>query len=156
MEEEVVVEAEETVGGDGLDVERFRWRSQSPPTPSVTPTKSVPRHRRGERFLKGPVPWLWLEIAARQPGQALHVAIFLWHRVGMERSPCVPFNLSRLAALGVSRHAASRGLKALQVARLVAVERRRGRPAMVTVLDVSAEKVEAVGPGNTTCSGLHA
>jgi DNA-binding transcriptional ArsR family regulator len=101
-------------------------------------THSAPRHRRGERFLKGPIPWTWLEAAARQPGQALHVGIVLWQLAGMKGSSCVAINLSRLDGLGVSRYAASRGLKALRTAGLVAFENRQGRTAVVTVLDAPA------------------
>ena len=85
--------------------------------------------------MTGPIPWKWLEAAAQQPGRALHVAVVLWQLVGMKRSRCVALNLSRLGSLGVSRHAASRGLRALESVGLVQVDRQRGRKAVVTVLD---------------------
>ena len=40
--------------------------------------KLLPRHRQGEKFLKGPIPWDWLTKAAQLPGHALHVALVLW------------------------------------------------------------------------------
>ena len=42
---------------------------------------SVPRHRPGGHFLKGPIAWDWLCVAANQSGKALHVAIALWFLV---------------------------------------------------------------------------
>jgi hypothetical protein len=128
-----------TVADEEFDVDRLRLDPSLIPTPLARSGRSVPRHQQGERFLRGPVPWAWLEAAARQPGQTLHVGVVLWQLVGMKRSACVPLNLSRLGALGVSRYAASRGLKALRAAGLVRVEGRSGRVARVTVLDVSAD-----------------
>jgi len=81
----------------------------------------------------------WLQVAGQQPGSALHVGIMLWHLVGLKKSRTVPVNRSRLGSLGVSRYAASRGLKALRKAGLVAFEDRTGRTAVVTVLDVPAD-----------------
>jgi DNA-binding MarR family transcriptional regulator len=40
--------------------------------------------------------------------------------------------------MGVDRHAVSRGLKALETATLVRVERRDGRAVVVTILDTPA------------------
>jgi hypothetical protein len=132
-------EVKGTVAGEGLDVDRLRLGPSALPTSSARSAQSIPHHRGGERFLKGPIPWTWLKIAARQPGKALHVGLVLWQLVGMKRSSCVTLNLSRLGTLGVSRYAGSRGLKALRAACLVKFEERTGRAARVTVLDVSAD-----------------
>ena len=128
-----------TVAAEEFDVDRLRLDPSLIPTPLARSVRSVPQHQPGERFLRGPVPWAWLEAAARQPGKGLHVGVVLWQLVGMKRSACVTLNLSRLGALGVSRYAASRGLKALRAAGLVRFEGRSGRAARVTVLDVSAD-----------------
>jgi hypothetical protein len=42
------------------------------PPPAAGLTRRPPRHRRGERFLKGPIPWPWISAAAALPGKALH------------------------------------------------------------------------------------
>jgi len=128
-----------TVAAEEFDVDRLRLDPSLIPTPLARSVRSVPRHQPGERFLRGPVPWAWLEAAARQPGKGLHVGVVLWQLVGMKRSACVTLNLSRLGTLGVSRYAASRGLKALRAARLVRFEKRPGRTTRVTVLNVSAD-----------------
>jgi hypothetical protein len=138
-ESEIMKKKSCTVADEEFDVDRLRLDTLSPPTPLARSVRSVPRHQQGQRFLKGPVPWAWLEAAARQPGKALHVGVVLWLLVGMKRSACVTLNLSRLGALGVSRYAASRGLKALRAAGLLRFEGRSGRVARVTVLDVSAD-----------------
>src|SRR5438552_183520 len=83
------------------------------------PESRLPRHRPGERFLQGPIPMTWLSAAMRLPGKALHVAVAIWQRAGMKRNATIKLNLSRLD--GVTHSAASRGLDALERARLVTV-----------------------------------
>ena len=67
--------------GDPLDA-----ALRAPPLdlPALAP-KRPPRHRSGEKFLKGPVPMAWLERAFVLPGKALHVALLLWFKAGCQR-----------------------------------------------------------------------
>lgn len=93
-----------------------------------------PRHRPGEPFLKGPIPWAWIEAAAGLPGRALAVGLFLWHQAGCRRVRTVRLNLSRLPG-GISRQAGRRGLESLERAGLVQIDRAPGRAPTVTLLD---------------------
>ena len=96
------------------------------------------RPERGERFLKGPIPWGWIGRAARLPGQSLHVGLALWFQAGLEKTDRVTLSLGGLeATLGVKRDAARRGLAALEEAHLVSVERYPGRKPVVTILNRS-------------------
>lgn len=119
-----VVEGEES---DPFDPARLAL----PPGNCPSRGKRLPRARRGEWFLKGPVPWPWIEAAAGLPGQALYVGLVAWREPGSRHSLSVPVNLSRLK---MGRGAAARGLKALETAGLVSVEYRAGRPTLVTIL----------------------
>jgi hypothetical protein len=101
----------------------------APPKPA-----SPPRHRPGEWFLRGPVPWPWLEIAARLPGKALALALCLWREAGRRRRRTVPLSLTR-AGLGVNEQAARRALRSLETAGLVEVLRRPGRGLEVSLLE---------------------
>jgi predicted transcriptional regulator len=67
------------------------------------------------------------------PGSALHVAIKLWFHAGLTKSRTVAVSLSRVE--GLSRWTASDGLKHLEQAGLVVVERHAGRKPIVTLLD---------------------
>jgi hypothetical protein len=87
------------------------------------------------RFLKGPGPWPWLVAAATLPGRALHVGLALWFHLGLKHRREILLPLSDLASMGVDRHAARRGLKALERAGLVSVIRHTGRKSRVTVFD---------------------
>ncbi len=102
----------------------------APPAPVRARTRP-PRHRPGEKFLKGPVPWRWIETAAGLPGKALAVGLAAWHEAGCRKCSTVPLNLSRLA---VPRRTAHRGLCELARVGLVSVDRRKGRPPLVTLL----------------------
>ena len=115
------------------DIQKFRLDLSGALVPSAGARRLVPHHRKGERFLKGPIPWAWLAAAGRASGQGLHVALVLWLESGMKRSATVPLAHARLAELGVTRFAAARGLKALETAGLVSVERRPGCSPRVTI-----------------------
>ena len=93
---------------------------------------ALPRANPGEQFLLGPIPWHWLEVAGQHRGRGLHVAIALWHLATMERNAQVSLPLAMLRGLGVGRHAARRGLKALERAGVVSVVRGRGKAAVGT------------------------
>ena len=93
------------------------------------------RHRKGEKFIKGPIPWYWVIIAARQPGRALHVALALWFTAGIKGTRTVALSRDLLASLGLDRHAAYRGLNALEKCGLVSLVRAPGRHPVVTILD---------------------
>ena len=119
------------------DLQKFALPTPAPQIGPISP-RATPRCRRGERFLKGPIPWPWLARAARQPGKALQVALALWLWAGITKCGVVALSLSRLDAdVGVSRDAGRRGLEALEAAGLVSVERHAGRKPVVTLLDVS-------------------
>ncbi len=87
-----------------------------------------------EKFLKGPVPWWWIEKAARLPGSALVVGLALWRLAGALKSSTVRLANSETEALGVGRSAKSRALRVLEEASLITVERRPGCIPRVTIL----------------------
>ena len=101
---------------------------------SVDPSPRPPRHRPGQWFLRGPVPWPWLEQAARLPGRALALSLCLWRQANRRRSRIVSLSLRR-AGLGLNTSAARRALKTLEAACLVSVLRRPGRGLEITILD---------------------
>lgn len=93
-------------------------------------------------FLRGPIPLEWLSVAASLPGKTLNVAIALWWRHGMAKGQ--PFKLTRTAlkAMNVERDAESAGLKRLEQAGLIRVERKLGRrPTILILMQLGAEDV---------------
>ena len=99
--------------------------------------------RRGQqrahvRFLKA-VPLPLLQKAARLPGRALALYLAIRHRSDLRRGQAVTLPAAYLRDWGISRYAQDRALVVLETADLVDVERRRGRPALVTVLGPAAQ-----------------
>jgi len=124
-----------------MDPERLRIDGRKPASRKKSAGK-VPRHKRGEKFLLGPIPWDWLCAAASASGRgsALKVAIALWHQAGLNRqASTVKLSTTVLRGLGVGRHSAYRGLADLERARLVTVDRQAGRSPVVTILGAGVE-----------------
>jgi len=119
---------------DTFDPKRLAIRSVT----NIVASRRAPRLARGQRFLKGPIPWAWLMRAAELPGRALHTAVALWFLSGVTRSETVKLSGRPLAELGVDRHAKYRALAALEGAGLVRVTRSPGRNPVVTLLPVGS------------------
>lgn len=111
---------------DGLTCPPKRIRYPSRPA-------RPPQRVRG-RFLKGPVPFDWLSMAAKLPGRAFHVAILLWFLAGMTASLSVKLTGATTRSFGLDRDAKSRALRSLEAAGLVTVRRRPGRNPDVTIV----------------------
>jgi hypothetical protein len=108
------------------------------------PSRKPPRHQPGQWFLKGPVPWLWLDRAARLPGKALALSLVLWREANRRRQSTVRLCLARVD-LGLDKYAARRALKALETAGLVSTLRKPGRGVEVTILDCPAQSPNVTG-----------
>jgi hypothetical protein len=107
------------------DIERLRL----PPsmTSPIRSSHRPPRHRSGERFLKGPIPWAWLDRAGRLPGKALAVGLIIWQKAGVSGNGTVRLCQSKLSDLGLNEASVRRGIIGLERAGLIEVKRRPGR-----------------------------
>jgi hypothetical protein len=94
-----------------------------------------PRHRQGEKFLKGPIPWAWVARAIPLNGKALAVALVLWQEAGCKKSRTVRFRPNQTDSTGMHRSTARRGLRALEAAKLVTTRQIPGQCLEVTLLD---------------------
>ncbi len=116
-----------------IDLARFKANGQ---TVAKRPTpRHPPRHRAGEWFVLGPLPGEWIGRAAKLSGKALAVALALWFAAGKVKCRTIKLTAASLGRFGVNRWPAYRGLRALERAGLVAVERHAGRCPIVTILD---------------------
>lgn len=91
--------------------------------------------KRGERFIKGPVPYEWCSRAANVSKVAGCLAWVIWYRRGLEgretelklcRSDFAPFNICRASV--------HRALVAMERAGLVRVARKRGACPRVSII----------------------
>ena len=108
------------------------------------PVVSIPRRRpsrrcRGQLFLRGPIPWAWIDTAGRLPGRALLVGLFVWRQSFMRKSATVRITYAQLVKLGMHSRTAKRALRALDRAGLVCVAHWPGCGADVTLLGARKE-----------------
>jgi hypothetical protein len=111
------------------------WEAPANATPNPAARKHPSRPRQAGKFLKGPVPWHWLQRAMRLPGKALAVGLLLWLESGIKGRRTVHFCLARAVAEGIPTTTARRAMNALEAAGLVGVERKPGRGLDVKILD---------------------
>ena len=104
--------------------------------PVAKQSKRLPRHRGKELFLKGPIPWNWIEAAASLPGKTLAVGLALWQESGFRRNREVAITLNRLARLSMDPQTARRAIRQLEAAELIAISRSPGRVLWVRLLRV--------------------
>jgi hypothetical protein len=97
-------------------------------------TGTLPNFYEAEKFFTGPIPLRWLMKATKQPGKAFHVAICIWHLARLKGKITIKLSQKMLRGFNVKRNAAYRGLRALEFAGLVNVERNRGRNSIVTII----------------------
>jgi hypothetical protein len=121
---------------DPLDLDRFRLPAGL--TAPAKPSRHPPRHRNGEKFLKGPIPWTWLETAMAMPGKSLAVALVLWREAGCRNNRTVRLCLRGALPPGLNRWSARRGLQQLKAAGLAAIASKPGRCLEVTILESPA------------------
>ena len=120
---------------DPLDLESLQLPDQPNNAHVLVRRKRLPHPKRGKRFLKGPIPCRWLQLAARQPGKALHTGVVLWYKAGLIKRNEVKLTRSLLGEFGVLPDAGNRALRRLEEVGLVSVVRHRGRSPVVTILD---------------------
>jgi hypothetical protein len=112
-----------------------------------------PRHRPGDPFIKGPIPYAWIGSACRLPGAGFHVAMsyrFYRGRFRFERRGLRWGSLDVAKGLEISEDSARRGLHAAELAGLLAVEREPGCKLAVSVLDLPEPES---GPGRRPLYG---
>lgn len=115
-----------------LALERFTVR-HARSTARGTETRINNRSVKSSPFLKGPIPLPWLVVAGGLPGKALLVAVGIWYLAGLGKRMTVKTTGRLWRELRLTRQAGYRGIKALEKAGLIAVERLPGRATVVTL-----------------------
>ena len=95
--------------------------------------------RRGQRFLKGPIPLPDIAAAARLPGKSLALFLAVRHQADLTGQPVVTVPTRLLAEFGISRSTKARCLKSLEDAGLIEVERSKGRAARIQLRKTKGE-----------------
>jgi DNA-binding transcriptional ArsR family regulator len=97
--------------------------------------KQRQRKRRAKEFLRGPVPLNWLAGALSVGKRAIAVGLLLWFRKGCLRgSEELTVSQRQYGQFGLSKATFSRGLRALETAHLVKVDRKPGRKPRIEIV----------------------
>ena len=112
---------------------------------TTRPGESPRPRRRVGKFLRGPIPWWWITRASALGGKTPLVAVAIWFFVGVKKSDTIRLSSGFLEReLGVGRMSAYRALSRLEEAKLIGVNRRRGRNPMVEVIREEAGEAERI------------
>jgi hypothetical protein len=121
---------------DLWDLDRLRLPAEL--VGDVSVQRRPPRHRPGDPFIKGPIPYAWIASACRLPGSGLHVAMaYRFHSQRFRFRRGRHWGLDDVAVgLRISANSVRRGLHAAELAGLLTVEREPGCKLVVSVLDL--------------------
>jgi hypothetical protein len=117
----------------------LRTESKSNPT-KPRPKTVIPKHQRGEMFVRGPIPFDWLRLALAIGGKAGNLAWAIWWRAGIEQQNPIKLTVRTLRDFHVSPRTARRLLLDFEKAGLLQLDRKRGRGPLVTLLDPTHQK----------------
>jgi DNA-binding transcriptional ArsR family regulator len=125
-----------------FDVEEFRL----PPSlyGEIRTRPLPPRPAEGEPFIRGPIPFAWVSLAARLPGSCLIVAMAARYLRG--RYPHKPaWSVAEIGwRAGLEEWAARQALQALSEAGLISLTRKPGRKPALAILEL--EEAESWRP----------
>ena len=86
------------------------------------------------KFIKGPIPFDWLQSANSLPGKAGHVGVALWFLSGVKQSKIVKVTSEAETLAGCVRQTFAKGLSELEKAGLISVRRNPGQKPTVEIL----------------------
>jgi len=108
---------------DDLDLDEISMAKSS--------TKSTAKR---DPYLRGPIPWWWLQQAIAQGGSALATSLAVWHLRSLGRSLTFKASLGQLSKwTRLSEKATRDGLHRLEAAGLVTVARPAGQSPQITL-----------------------
>ena len=99
------------------------------------PSSATPSAEKCSPYLRGPIPWAWLQNATRLGGNALATGLAVWHLRALNKSLEFKGSLRRLGKCsGLSEKQTRTGLHRLEGAGLVKVFRAAGKSPTITLI----------------------
>lgn len=129
-----------------VDIEKYRFRGSSPShIQSEARPRQPNRHRVQGRFIKGPLSLDQLIVAANLGGKCLSALLALLFVSSIKKTMSVQASPKVLREFGVNRHSFYRALYKLETAGLISARRRRGKSALVVLLEplITGEVLDA-------------
>ncbi len=93
-------------------------------------------------FLKGPIPGDWLGIASGLPGRSIHVGLVIWFKHGLTKKNQIQISRKDRERFNIPDDAFRRGLISLEKSGLIRVERRLGRPSIISIIHTSTDRAD--------------
>jgi hypothetical protein len=121
-----------------MDIENFRWEQRDPLEQVVLKRKRKPRFKT---FLKGPIPWHWIEQAATSGNRStVLVALVIWYQAGRQRTHTeIVLCAKQTENLLLGRKGFQRGLEDLARLGLIRTQVSPGRCVRVEILSVGED-----------------
>jgi len=85
------------------------------------------------RFIRGPIPFDWMQKANALPGKAGAVSLALWFLRGVKSSTTFAVSAEAESLAACSRQAFARGLAALEAEGLILIQRKSGARPIITI-----------------------
>lgn len=128
------------------DIAAFQSRKNKQPGTEAKSKKSVkltmPRfdlpEPQGGRFVKGPIPLNWLQVASRCGRRGVELGLLLWYAAGWQRTNPVKLTKVIRMEFNIGDKTTKRILVQMQDEGIVDVEFHRGRSPLVTLRSVNA------------------
>jgi hypothetical protein len=95
--------------------------------------KSEPKKKKIGNFIKGPIPLYWIRKALKLAPCAIRIGMVLWYISGLRKSETFILSNVMLKGFNLDRHTKYRGLKLLEDAGLIEIERRFKKNPRVTI-----------------------
>ena len=126
-----------TISGEPWDIRRFDLNAHAEAKAALTaPVKpGKPRYRQHQKtwFLRGPIPGPWVTQAMSLSLGAVRVGLAAWHVAACTKSLTVTLSGLTLERFSIVR--VDPGLRELERAGLVTVDRHRGRRPEITIAE---------------------
>lgn len=90
--------------------------------------------KKCERFIKGPISWIWACRAANISNSAVKISLALWFLSGVTKNDTVTLSNKILLELSIRRQTKYRVLEAMQSEGLITIHRAPGRSPRITIL----------------------
>jgi hypothetical protein len=92
-----------------------------------------------ERFIRGPIPYEWMQRANSLPGKTGYVGLALWFLVGVKKSYTIKVTRECMDLAGLCRQSFRTGLTHLATAGLITLECKSGCRPLVTIQTASSK-----------------
>lgn len=94
----------------------------------------IQRQKSPRKFVKGPIPFKWIQTASLLGANEARFAWLLWFMYGVNKGASFTVSNSRAEGFGIERRQKYRALSSLKKAGLISIDYRLGTAQKITVI----------------------